>query len=216
MNRPLQRILLSVAALVCLGGAIYGYPRPSPYPIAWELNFEHSAPKRVVVTTRDTGTAQAFWYVTYTVTNLSKDEQKFLPVFELLSDDGKVIRSDADIPEVVLQTIRIREKAPDLRSVTQMAGIIRVGEDQAKEGVAVWREPDPRMGLFTIYVTGLSGEAVILKDDKGNTVEKQTPDGKKQPVVLWKTLQIRYHMVGDEKFPGNDVTELVDEQWIMR
>jgi hypothetical protein len=97
-----------------------------------------------------------------------------------------------------------------------MAGILRVGEDQAKEGVAIWREPSPKMGRFSIFATGLSGEAVILKDDKGKAVERTNPEGKKEPVVLWKTLEIDYLMPGDEKNPGNDVIELVEQKWIMR
>ena len=72
------------------------------------------------------------------------------------------------------------------------------------------------MGHFSIFVTGLSGESIILKDDKGNPIERINPEGKKEPVVLWKTLQINYHIPDDDKFPGIDIIELLDQQWVMR
>ena len=67
-----------------------------------------------------------------------------------------------------------------------------------------------------IGLTGLSGESVILKDAKGNPVERKNPEGKMEPVVLWKTLQINYHIPDDDKFPGIDIIELEDQQWVMR
>src|SRR5262249_14738039 len=146
---------------------------------------------------------QAFWYMTYTVTNLSNQEQNYLPRFEMLTEDGRVIRSDDHITVEVLESIRRRERNLHLESVVEIAGTLRVGEDQARDGVAIWREPDPRMGRFSIFVAGLSGEAVILKDSKGEPITTSTADGQKRPVVLWKTLALDYHMAGDEKFPGN-------------
>ena len=87
-----------------------------------------------------------------------------------------------------------------------------IGEDQTKDGVAIWKEPTPRMGRFSIYIQGLSGEAVTLKDDQGNEVK--TPDGK--PVILRKTLQLNYFIRGDEVYPGEDDVNDLPEQWVMR
>ena len=215
MMHHLQRTVFG-GILLCLAGLAMGAPQPSPYPISWELKFEHSMPKRVVVKPRGGQEPQAFWYITYTVTNLSSAEQNFLPVFELMTQDGQVIRSDSRIPQEVLETIRRREKNPHLESATEIAGTLRVGEDQARDGVAIWREPNPRMGRFIVFVTGLSGEAVILKDPKGNELTQVDKDGQKRPIVLWKSLQLDYHMPGDEKNPGNDVVELVERKWVMR
>src|SRR4051812_35912311 len=58
------------------------YPKPSPYPKSWELEFQHGLPKRVVVQTVGKP-AQAYWYMTYSVTNNTDKEQLFLPAFEL-------------------------------------------------------------------------------------------------------------------------------------
>jgi hypothetical protein len=193
-----------------------GYPKPSAYPISWELKFEHSMPKRLVITPKGSQKAQAYWYMTYTVTNLGEQERQFLPVFELLTDDGKVIRSDNNVQTAVLEAIRIREKKPSLESVTEIGGVVRVGEDQARDGVAIWAEPMTDMSMFSVFLGGLSGEAVVLKDDKGQVVTREGKDGKKEPVVLHKTLKMDYHIPGDDRYPGKDEIDALEEQWVMR
>ena len=214
--RRASAVTLSVAAVLLITALVRAFPKPSPYPISWELKFDYADPQRIIVTPPGGKVAEAFWYVTYTVTNLSKDEQKFLPLFEILTDDGRVLRSDNQIPPAVIASIRAREKKPQLETVNQIAGTVRIGEDQARDGVAVWREPTPSMGTFSIFVGGLSGEATILKDDQGKTIEKTGPDGQKTPIVLWRTLQLQYRILGDAKYPANDKVEFVDKQWVMR
>ncbi len=212
-------ISATIVMLVVLAGVVslsQAYPKPNPYPVSWQLKFEHSMPQRIVVTPSGAKAAEAYWYMRYTVTNLSKDEQTFLPVFELMTGNGEVIRSDKDIPDSVLAEIRLREKNRGLLTVNQIAGSLRVGIDQARDGVAVWKEPMIEMGRFRIFVAGLSGEAQMLKDDKGVEVQKTAADGKKTPVVLWKTFMMEYLMLGDEVRPGHDPLELVTEDWLMR
>ncbi len=216
MIRLLSAAVVMFALLAGMASPSQAYPKPNPYPVSWQLKFDHAMPRRIVVTPAGSRTAQAYWYMRFTVTNLGKDEQKFLPVFELMTEAGDVIRSDKDVPDSVLTEIRLREKNRDLLTVNQIAGPIRVGVDQARDGVAVWKEPMVEMGRFRVFVGGLSGEATILKDSKGADVEKVGPDGKKSPVVMWKTLMMEYLMLGDDVRPGRDPLELVTEEWIMR
>ena len=187
------------------------FPKPSPYPITWEFKFEHSAPKRIVVDVPG-GAAQAFWYMTYKVTNTTEQPRTFLPVFEMLMEDGKVHRSDRNIPYKVFTEIKAREKNKFLEHFTQIGGEVRIGEDEARDGVAIWKEPNPEMGTFSIFLTGLSGEAVRLKDAEGKDVKGA--DG--QSIILRKTLQMNYFVRGDEVYPGQDEVNTRPEAWIMR
>src|SRR5437762_1012939 len=86
------------------------YPKPNPYPIAWQLKFDHDMPQRIVVKVPGAAAPQAYWYLTYTVTNNTGQEQTFLPDFEMLTNDSKVIRSDNKISAVVFNAIKQREK----------------------------------------------------------------------------------------------------------
>ncbi len=211
----MKHLFLAIA-LVLLGfsSALLGadYPIPSPYPKSWELKFEHGIPRRIVVEVSGTSVPQAYWYMTYTVTNNTDKEQMFLPVFEMLSGDGKMVRSDKNIPAKVFDAVKAQEKKPFLQPFPTVTGQIRLGEDEARDGVAIWPEPSSRMGQFSIFVGGLSGEAVALADASGQPVK----DAQGQPVILRKTLQLNFIVRGDEVYPGEDEVNENPQEWVMR
>jgi hypothetical protein len=205
------------------------YPVPSPYPISWELKFEHGTPRRIAVDVTDSTTPRAYWYMTYTVTNEGDKEQRFYPQIDLVTADGKVHASDERVPTRVFDEIKLAVRNKFLEPYTSISGPIRLGPAEARDGVAVWAETQPRMEHFSIFVTGLSGEAVIMKlvDGKLTKVEQQeemySPDKeeellKKGLTILRKTLQLNYYIRGDEVYPGEDVVnkDKDAEEWIMR
>jgi len=142
--------------------------------------------------------------MTYTVTNETDKEQLFLPAFEMLTEDGRVIRNDINIPGAVFNAIKKREGNRFLQPAELVGGQLRLGPDQAKDGVAIWPEPMARMGHFSIFVSGLSGEAATVKG----------PDGKDQ--ILRKTLQLNYLIHGDDIYPGEDEVNENPSEWVMR
>jgi hypothetical protein len=199
--------------IVMTGGvACLAQPKPSPYPVTWEFKFTYGPLRRVTVNVPGSTTPQPFWYMTYTVTNNTDQERVFLPVFEMMTKDGRIHRSDKNIPAVVFDVIKSREKIRFLEPYPKIAGELRLGEDQARDGVAIWPEPMPEMGEFSIFVGSLSGEAVIFKDSKGEPVK----DAEGKPIILRKTLQINYLMRGDELYPGKDKVEELSKEWVMR
>jgi hypothetical protein len=205
-----MRRLVSVAAALAIVAFVLprtiraDYPKPSPYPKSWELAFEHSIPKRVVVQTATSNIPRAFWYMTYTVTNNTDREQLFLPALEMLTEDGRVIRNDFKIPRSVFEEIKKREGDRFLQPAALVGGELRLGPDQAKDGVAIWPEPAAEMGRFSIFVSGLSGETATTKG----------PEGK--DVILRKTLQLNYLIRGDDVYPGEDDVNENPSEWVMR
>src|SRR3954447_7823075 len=109
MINTIARCLLPILILAFLPTSSQAYPKPSAYPISWDLRFEYQTPKRIVVRTAAGRESEAFWYMTFTVANLSREEHNFLPRFEMMGNDGQVRRSDDNIPLTVLETIRIKE-----------------------------------------------------------------------------------------------------------
>jgi len=202
------RFLLSLTCLALLLVAVAPswaeFPKPSPYPKSWELDFEHGIPKRVVVQPENSKVPQAYWYLVYSVTNDTDQEQLFLPAFELLTEDGRIIRNDINIPRSVFEAIKKREGARYMEPAALVGGQLRLGPDQAKDGVAIWPEPAAEMGQFSIFISGLSGEAVTV----------QGPD--KKPVILRKTLQLNYLIRGDDVYPGEDEVNENPREWVMR
>jgi hypothetical protein len=142
--------------------------------------------------------------MTYTVTNNTDKEQLFLPALELLTQDGRIIRNDFKIPRSVFEAIKKREGDRFLQPAALVGGELRLGPDQAKDGVAIWPEPSPEMGHFSIFVSGLSGETATVKG----------PDGK--DIILRKTLQLNYLIRGDDIYPGEDEVNENPSEWVMR
>jgi len=199
--------------MLILAGAVTAwgdYPKPSPYPVSWELKFTHGVPTRVVVHVPGSDVPKAFWYMTYSLTNPitnegTKDQERdFYPVFEMLTEDGTVYRSDNNILPAVFDAIKAREGDRFMENANHMFGEIKLGEDQTRDGVAIWPETDVRMGTFTIFLSGIYGETADVKDSDG------------KPVTLHKTVELDYHINGDESFAPGAVVGLVGTDSIMR
>jgi hypothetical protein len=201
--------LLSGVALADAGKAA-PYPVPSRYPISWELKFSHEVPARIAVSVPGDPVPEAFWYMTYSVVNPiqndpNKDQERpFFPEIEMVTSDGKVIRSDDNIPLAAFDAIKLVTKNSFLLNYNKLPTTIRLGEDQQIDGVAIWREPMLRMGAFNIFVSGMSGEFTTVPG----------PDG--QPVILHKTLQLNFHINGDEVNPGQEPVVEDPSEWVMR
>ena len=221
-----MRIPLTLATVLGLVTAIVlplraaDYPEPSPYPIAWEFAFEHKEPKRIVVSVPNSPTPKAYWYMPYTVTNEGEETQTYFPQFDLMTEDGKIVRARKDVPRAVFDKIRSIEQNNLMVPPTKVGGELQPGVDQARDSVAVWEEPDPDMGTFRIFVGGLSGEFVELKSQTTGEVLK---NAKGNPIVLRKTLQLTYSVNGDEVYPGEDVVREGEGRigknakvWVMR
>lgn len=199
-------LIVPVVVLTVAASVSAKVPEPSLYPISWEIDFKHSIPKRVVVD------SAAYWYLTYTVTNNTGQEQTWRPDFQMMTDDGKMVKSDHGIGVEVFDKIKATESNRFLQPAVQVAGPLRQGPDQAKDGVAIWKETTPRMGSFKIFVQGLSGEKVPLTDDDG----KGMKDADGLPVFLRKTLELDYQIYGDEFYPDRHAVNELGHKWVMR
>ena len=205
MSRSLCLCLLAVLGLAfAFGAANAELPHPKEYPTSWELKFDHGKPVRIAVEVPGQPTKQGFWYIPFTATNNTGQERMFLPVVEMATEDGRIVRSDNNIPDAVVQKIRKLEGNKFIGSSVNISGDFRLGNDECKYGVAVWREPTLEMGRFSILFGGLCGEYTRVKGD----------DGKE--VTLRKTLQLNFLVHGDNVYPGEDLVNSKPELWIMR
>jgi len=196
---------------IAAAAALARYPQPSPYPIAWELDFQHELPKRIVVEVPGASVPRAYWYMPYVVTNNTGREQVFIPTFEWVGKDGRVTRADTEASAAVFEAVARRERRRPLVPATRIAGPILQGEDQAKYGVAIWEEPSAEPGAFSVFVGGLSGETAPLSGEDGKPMT--TPDGK--PILLRKTKQLDFVVRGDELYAGDPIVK-TGETWVMR
>lgn len=215
--------LLNLALKPVLAGILVGavamisspaparYPQPSVYPVAWELDFRYDLPRRIVVEIPGQSAPKAYWYMTYVATNNTQQEQIFLPKFEMVTKTGEVLRSDQETSPAVFEAIARRERSKPLQPALKLAGQILVGEDQAKYGVAIWQEPEARMGSFSVFISGLSGETAPLTGADG----KPMLDKDGQPILLRKTRELDFTVRGDELYAGDPIVK-TNDTWVMR
>jgi hypothetical protein len=237
MSRPQFHLRLNLVLVLLVGVLSIALPRPahaapdfpvpSSYLISWELKFVHGTPARIAVAVPDSAIPKAYWYMTYTVTNEGDKEEKFYPQIDLLTADGKVHDTAAKVPDAVFKAIKESTRNKFLEPYTSIDGPIRLGPAEARDGVAVWEETQPRMEHFSIFVTGLSGEAVIMKmvdgkltkvDQAADMYDKENEDKllKGGLTILRKTLQLNFFIRGDDVYPGEDEVNKDTEEWIMR
>jgi len=203
-------------------------PAPLEVPAAWQLDIDVQAPKPIQVVLPGESKPTIFWYVLYTVANQYREprsqqptEQIFVPDFALYTDTGQLMRAGKRSPNVVYEAVKKLHNNPHLKDMVAITGKILFGEDNAKDGVAIWRDFDPNAGAIDIFIGGLSGEIVEISlpqpititrtDDNGNPVTKKVS---KLPLV--KTLQFRYKIPGEAKARLHTPVKLLQKKWIMR
>lgn len=184
MKRIIPAIALS-GLVLGLCAVTFAFPKPSVQRVAWELNLEHGAPTRIAVKAPGDSAPKAYWYLPITVTNNTDREQQFLPEIELVDDNGRVFRSDKEIPKAVFDEIKRVSGKKLLMPLGKASGPIRQGPDEAVDTVAIWPEPLERMGSFSIFISGLSGES-IWYDAKERKELHPSPEGQRGMMTWYR------------------------------
>lgn len=222
--------LLLAMLLAPPGGEVGKGLEPSPTPTSWELELRFEDPHRVEVQLPGESEPHVYWYMLYTVTNRSGRTQSFFPQFQFVTEDLAVHDTDMGISPLVFDTIRERHRQlyKYLVTPTKAIGELRVGDDNARESVAIWRDIDLRQNSFTIYVSGLSGEVRVVKNPSHNPGKPETqkqvgPDGIERDIpvnprnfTLRKTLEIDYTLPGSPLARPFVEAERQRTRWIMR
>lgn len=221
-----MKSIAGVIALVAIAVAIAATPvrsapKPSPVPVNWQLDIRHDPPRAFMVKLPGRRNPQLFWYFRYTVTNDTGQEVSFVPEFVLYTDTGQVSRDGQGVPTAVFKAVKKLHNDPLLKDRTGMTGRLLQGEDHAKDGVAIWRDFDPKAGAFDVFIGGLSGETAEIKlpkpiqvaelDSKGNEVYVQ-----KDRIVISKALNLRYSIPGEAAWRSSAKIKLLKRQWVMR
>jgi hypothetical protein len=195
-------------AVVVGPAATFAAPEPDPVPRRWQLDLDVGALRLATIESPD-GSVGAFWYLTYTVTNTSGTDILFAPAFELVSEDGIVHRSGRDVPANVTRSLLERLDDPFLLDQISIVGLLLQGEENAKQGLAIWPAATFQPGDLTVYAGGFSGEIRTI----------QVPDpatGKLTPITLRKTMMIRYDAAGELDRRGDEPLGVQEMRWILR
>ncbi len=204
-SRP---VCLALAALACfiLGGL--AAPEPDPVPRRWQLDVD-VAPLRVASVDVPGVGPRMFFYITYKVTNPTREDVLFAPAWFLSNDEGELLRSGRDVPTAVTHEILRRLDNPLLMDQIQVLGLLLQGPENAREGLAIWPVTDFDASQVSLFGAGFSGETrkVTVRDPKS---------GKPRTDILRKTIMLRYAMTGDVSVDPAAQRTPAEVRWIMR
>ncbi|MHC4563186.1 MAG: hypothetical protein ACYS8X_10495 [Planctomycetota bacterium] len=215
-------LMLAVSTLAVAWAYAGNAPKPSSMPITWELSFKRLdvvRPIRVVLPGEKQ--AKTFWYLRYRIINDTGDDRTFVPSFDLCTNTGQLFTAKTTVPRILFDKIKQLHNQPLLQTQTAVTGKILQGEDNAKDGVAIWPDFDHSAGSLDVFVGGLSGEKKVVKLPKPIKVEMSDGAGKTTTVtvdeiVLTKTLQLTYEVPGEAGARFNTPAKLANTQWVMR
>lgn len=200
---------------------VAGPPKPTPVPLQWEFKFEHEPLRCIPLRLPDDPRPRLFWYLRYTVTNLTDEDHVFVPEFVLYTDTGQVLRAGQSVPTKVFGAIKELYNDPLLKTQTSVTRKILRGRDNAQSGVAIWRDFDPQAGTVDLFVGGLSGETVSIRLPEPVKVTETNWKGEQKTVtkdklILSKTLHLRYAVPGEQAARRGVQPKLVEKDWVMR
>jgi hypothetical protein len=202
-----RHIILCCGMLAALFVAVGLAPEPDPVPRRWELSIE-PGPMRVTSIETPSGT-RSYFYFTYKVTNGYATDLTLAPSFDLSIGEGRIYRSGRDVPADVTRQILESLQNPLLQDQISIVGTILRGEENAREGLVIWPAPSLRTAEIVVYAAGFSGET------RGERI-RDPQTGETKPVLLRKTLMLRYQTPGEIQNWAARPFELVERRWIMR
>jgi len=227
----MKRILVCAALLAGIVAVIpQAMTAPEPYevPTTWELEFESKAPMPITVKLPGRKRPVTFWYMLYTVTNLSRDmstgrgaDRDFIPEFVLYTDAGESSVANRRLPTGVYDAIKKRHNNPLLKSHTQIIGRLLYGKDNARDGVAIWPDFADKTGSIDVFVGGLSGETAELKLPSPVTITETDATGAvttnvKNKVILHKSLRLSFSIKGQSGTRAYSTAKPTGRKWVLR
>ena len=199
--RATLRVGIAALATVTAVGSAWAYPKPSPVPPRWELEFEPGELRLYV----DPVEGSPYWYFTYQVTNRTGRGLIWAPTLTLFTDAGEIIASGRGVPSRIVADLKQLLGNELLESQNEIIGEIFHGREHAKDGLVVWPAAHLEVNELSIFVAGISGEtAAVVNPMTG------------EQVILHKSLQRDYLIPGDALPRGSKPVELIGQRWVMR
>lgn len=198
---------------------------PSPRPVSWEISLRFLEPRRIEVQLPGESKPETYWYLVYTAINTSSTTQDFFPIFQLATDDLHLFETDMGLNRLVFDAIKERHRLthPRLVDPTHAIGPLPVGDDNARESVAIWRNVDlGGSNHFKIFAAGLSGETRLVRNPGyhsppgGAASQPAATANNGRYFTLRKTLEISYNLPGSEETREQAEPQRMSVRWIMR
>ena len=221
MTRAAAATMVAGLTAVLAISAVQAAPSPSEVPVSWEIEIHFETPQAIEVPIAGEAGVRRFWYLRFTVTNETGEDRIFVPECTLYTDTGQILRAGQNVPTTVFKAIQKLYNDPLMTDLTGVTGKLLQGEDNAKTGVAIWPDFDPKAGMIDIFIGGLSGETAQVQLPTPIQVTEMDAKGdlhvvEKTKVILSKTLHLSYSIPGEAAARLRTKAKLLKEDWVMR
>ncbi|MEM7754649.1 MAG: hypothetical protein AAF297_03325 [Planctomycetota bacterium] len=200
--------LAAVALFVTLEPAARAAPEPEPVPVRWEFDFREGPLRLATVEVPGVG-PRKYFYFTYRVANFSGQDRMLAPSFDLVTDEGEVLRGGRGVPGFVTQELLARLQNPLLLDQLRIVSTLNQGLEHSRFGLVIWPATDLDIDEVTLFATGFSGENTPYF-----TTDPET--GERIRHLLRKTRMIRYGLPGRLENRGALPFEVDEARWVMR
>jgi hypothetical protein len=138
-----------------------------------------------------------------------------------VTDTLGVVAGGDDISPSVYDAIAARhvKEFPFFALPSKITGPLLQGEENARSSVVVFRTFDDHASRFTIYIGGLSGDIVRVKNPQTSSPPGDKKSGKSttaSALLLRRSLAIVYDLPGDPVTRQIAKPVRVSREWVMR
>jgi hypothetical protein len=177
----------------------------------WVLDVVIEQPRMITLRLAGETEDTRYWFVIISVTNKTGGEVGFYPECELMTDTWQLTQAGRGVRQEVYDRIRqmYQQKYPFLVSLDRAMGKLQPGEDHTRDVLVVWQDFDSDARAVKFFFAGLSNatEAVQKPGEAGAATEE---------VVLRRTLELDYKILGDPKLRKADSLIYTGKKWVMR
>ncbi len=157
------------------------YPKATDHSDRWQLTFETTGLRFF----RDLRTGQGYWVMVYEVTNETESDQRWVPSFTLITDQGEVLDAGSDVPRRIQISILGTFGDVLLEMQSEVSSALLQGEENASRGLVVWKAGREDVRALQVFVSGVSGD-----------IAKVTHPLTGEEVVLHRDLQLSWIVPG--------------------
>lgn len=221
MKRLAVFAVVALTVGVIFVGSAQTAPKPAEIAVSWQLDFDYKPIQPIMVQLPGEAKPRLFWFMLFTVANHTGSDQIFVPDFTLYTDTAQVLRAGQHVPSAVFDKVKALYNNPLLQDMSGVSGKLLQGEDNAKDGVAIWADFDDKATSFDLFVGGLSGETTEVALPAPMQVTQTDASGKKvtkmiDKIVLSKTFDLNYTIAGDPSTRAKNTAALAAKTWVMR
>ena len=210
--------LLSVAWALAAGLTdVRAAPRDAPISTSWQFDVTVHDPQRITLTLPGDSQPSTFWYMLYTVTNNTGQDQYFYPSFRFVTDTLAVVEGGANVSPAVYQGIAARHRGqyPFMQAPMDVTGLLLQGQANRRTSVAIFHDFDRKAKQFTCFASGFSGEIKRISNPTFDPKRGES-DQNRRSFILRRTMAITYDLPGDARTRDRATPVRRSRKWVMR